>query len=116
MLAASSPRSRKILRAASRMRASPPPASSFGGRPKRTAARFAFAAGVFFKLLILIAIDPGSVPLMVGGASQFMQITSACKENETVSFLLTSRSGRVIWLIETERFRFFWRRPLADLA
>src|SRR5713101_3951410 len=111
MLAPLNPRSRKTLRAASRMRASTSPASSFGGRPKRTAARFAFAAGVFFKLLVFIAIDPGSVPLMVGGASQFMQITSACKENETVSFLLTGRSGRVIWPIETERFRFFWREP-----
>src|SRR5258705_13624102 len=58
MLAPSNPRSRKTLRAASRMRVSTSPASSFGGRPKRTAARFAFAAGMFFKLLVFIAIDP----------------------------------------------------------
>src|SRR5258708_2767909 len=89
------------------MRASTSPASSFGGRPKRTAARFAFAAGIFFKVLVFIAFNPGSAPLAFGGASQFMQITSACKQNETVSFLLTSRLERVIWPIETERFRFF---------
>jgi hypothetical protein len=79
MLAPSNPRSRKTLRAASRMRASTSPASSFGGRPKRTAARFAFAPGMFFKLLVFIAIDPGSVSPMVGGASQFTHIWPVCK-------------------------------------
>jgi hypothetical protein len=38
------------------MRASTSPASCFGGRPKRTAARLALAAGFFLKLLVFIAI------------------------------------------------------------
>jgi len=42
------------------MRASPPRKFLRGGA-KRTAAPFAFAAVVFFKLLVFIAIDPGSV-------------------------------------------------------
>jgi hypothetical protein len=48
------------------MRASTSPASSFGGRPTRTAAPFA-AAGIFIKRLVFIAIDPGSASPMVGG-------------------------------------------------
>jgi hypothetical protein len=72
MLAPSNPRSRNIFRAASRMRVSTSPASSLGGRPKRTLVRLAAprfrvealaAAGsdldVIFKPLILIAIFPG---------------------------------------------------------
>jgi hypothetical protein len=60
------------LRAASRMRVSTSPASSLGGRPNRTAARFALAAGIFFKLLVFNAIDPGSVPPVADGASQLI--------------------------------------------
>jgi hypothetical protein len=42
------------------MRVSTSPASSLGGRPKRTVARFAFAAGIFFKLLVFMDFDRAS--------------------------------------------------------
>src|SRR5215467_994754 len=92
MLAPSNPRSTNFLRAALRMRSSTSPASSFGGRPKRTAGRFAeafFATEVFFKLLVFIAI-PGVPPARKPNqASQSTHVWPVVNRNETVSFLLT---------------------------
>jgi len=74
---------------------------------KAHAARFAFAAGIFFKLLVFIAIDPGPYADESASISIYGDHVCLVKRTKTVSFLLTSRSGRVIWIIETNGFVSF---------
>jgi hypothetical protein len=76
-----------------------------GGRPKRTA-RFALAGGILFKLLAFIATDPFFVAPVPAAHHELMTNWSACKQNETVSFLLTVDLGRINQGIETVPFRF----------
>src|SRR5260370_5362592 len=109
MLAPSKPRSRKTLWAASRIRSSTLPASSFGGRPMRTAARLAEDLPII--CLVQAVHFPGDLPNLQrpGGPLQHPNLCIPdllVNRNETVSFHLTALSAELS-TNETRRFRFF---------